>query len=77
MNILNCILLACNKKCFNCFVFLPFVVSAAPGDNIHIHVTPRISRRKHLVVVVRLCFVCINSRMLTNPTAGKCFCFPN
>lgn len=27
-------------------IFSCFVVSAAPGDNIHIHVTPRISRRK-------------------------------
>lgn len=26
--------------------FLLFLVSAAPGDNIHIHVTPRLSRRK-------------------------------
>ena len=37
------------------------VVSAAPGDNIHIHVTPRISRRKALSCVASILFVIQNN----------------
>lgn len=28
-----------------------FLVSASPGDNIHIHVTPRMPRRKTFIVI--------------------------